>query len=64
MESTVHCRAGMRLFYSCRAGSACVAYGVHLRIRKPVDRVLHGLPHKAVQMVSDFIFIDLDGIDD
>ena len=44
--------------------AACVAYGVRLRVHKAVDCVLHGLPHKAVQMVSDFLFIVLDGVDD
>ena len=41
-----------------------IVYGVRFCIRKPVDRVLHGLPNKAVQMVSELLFINLDGIDD
>ena len=44
--------------------SACIVYGVRLRVHKAVDRVLDRLTDKAVQMVSDFIFIDLDGGDD
>ena len=44
--------------------AASIVYGVRLRVHKDVDRVLDRLTDKAIQMVYDFIFIDLDSIDD